>query len=273
MRYEDASTEAAWFHLSREVMNPTVAVRFCIDGEPMSKARPRFAKGRTYTPEATVRAQAAIAAAFKAAAPDYTIEPERTYGVTALFFHATRQRRDVDNMIKLILDGLNGVAWEDDVQVVEVSGRKCLEIPDDARTEVLIYKLGMLQHLTAKCAGCGQSFRVYPGNKRLYCSRDCVYAHRRSRDRPRCKVCGNSVNDRRNDTCSVACAATAKSKPRPRCVSCAAPVSDYRKRLCRGCYLAAGVGRYHVTPECDELRHDACDVCACPCHLDTQKDI
>jgi len=33
-------------------------------------------------------------------------------------------RSDIDNLIKTVLDGLNGVAWEDDTQVVKVEAVK-----------------------------------------------------------------------------------------------------------------------------------------------------
>lgn len=33
-------------------------------------------------------------------------------------------RADIDNLIKTVLDGLNGVAWEDDTQVVKVEAVK-----------------------------------------------------------------------------------------------------------------------------------------------------
>ena len=40
--------------------------------------------------------------------------------VSMKFFFRGGQTPDIDNLIKAILDGLNGIAWEDDKQVVEV---------------------------------------------------------------------------------------------------------------------------------------------------------
>ena len=52
--------------------------------------------------------------------------PKSHYGKTlkasAPVYHT--QRPDVDNLIKTVLDGLNGIAWKDDAQVVSVSGEK-----------------------------------------------------------------------------------------------------------------------------------------------------
>jgi len=36
----------------------------------------------------------------------------------------TKLRGDIDNYVKTILDGLNGVAWKDDSQVVKVTAIK-----------------------------------------------------------------------------------------------------------------------------------------------------
>jgi hypothetical protein len=43
-------------------------------------------------------------------------------------------------MAKVVLDGLNGVAWADDAQVIELSARKgFVEDKQHARIEVLVY--------------------------------------------------------------------------------------------------------------------------------------
>jgi Holliday junction resolvase RusA-like endonuclease len=240
MRYSAASSESAYFHLVREGLDLPVVTTLCIDGEPISKARARFTRnGHSYTPEKTVTGEAKVRAAFVEQAPNHELDPEATYGVTALFFHATRQRRDVDNMIKLILDGLTGVAWVDDVQVVEVSGRKCLEAPDHARTEVVIYKVGGAQRLTIACEFCGTHFHIFPGNKRRFCSRKCSYASR-VQERPACPVCGEAVGELGSTYCSRSCMGVARSKPTPRCIRCSGAVSKQGVQLCRPCWATRG---------------------------------
>lgn len=42
------------------------------------------------------------------------------------FYCHNRQRRDVDNLLKSIMDGINGVAFADDSQVVSVHASKLL---------------------------------------------------------------------------------------------------------------------------------------------------
>jgi Holliday junction resolvase RusA-like endonuclease len=55
------------------------------------------------------------------------------------FFQGTRARKDIDNMVKLVLDSLNGVAWTDDVQVSVVLARRVYTVKERARTVVRIF--------------------------------------------------------------------------------------------------------------------------------------
>jgi len=134
--------DAAYFGLTRELHKVRVIARFTVDGEPVPKPRHQYTsrgKGHAYNPKKASAAEALVALAFRQSAPGHEIRNDVTYGVSAVFFASTHQRRDVDNLIKLICDGLNGVAWADDVQVEEVSGRRGYD--KNARTEVMIYEL------------------------------------------------------------------------------------------------------------------------------------
>ena len=107
------------------------------------KLRPKFGKGHAYTPEATVNAEHAIAHEWRrvaghAHAPkgrpvrvDITVErplpKSRPKRVT--WEHDTF-KPDCDNVAKLVLDGLNGVAWHDDAQVVSLHVRKSIRKRD-----------------------------------------------------------------------------------------------------------------------------------------------
>lgn len=99
------------------------------------KRRPKIAtKGghsHAYTPTATLEEEALVAAAYKG---------EKHQGAVKVTVHiykalptskpkrVERERNltkpDIDNVLKAVLDGLNGVAYEDDAQVVEVSVTK-----------------------------------------------------------------------------------------------------------------------------------------------------
>lgn len=52
------------------------------------------------------------------------------------------RRPDADNLIKMISDGLNGIAWNDDAQIVEVRAKKFYhEMGGSPRTEIKISPL------------------------------------------------------------------------------------------------------------------------------------
>lgn len=44
--------------------------------------------------------------------------------VASLTFYRPRKTGDLDNALKVILDALNGIAWEDDSQIVEIHARR-----------------------------------------------------------------------------------------------------------------------------------------------------
>lgn len=106
---------------------------FFVDGKPQGKARPRFSRGHTYTPKTTVEYEHKIAGAYTGGI--YPCEPLRV-DITAFFgvpkSYTKKQREaikngdfpnkkpDADNIAKVVLDALNGVAYEDDKQVVEL---------------------------------------------------------------------------------------------------------------------------------------------------------
>jgi len=61
--------------------------------------------------------------------------------VDVSFFMATRRRKDLDNLVKLVLDALNGEAFADDSQVVEINARKIFSDKENARTELTLREL------------------------------------------------------------------------------------------------------------------------------------
>lgn len=104
-----------------------------------SKQRPRFGRGgNVYTPKRTMEAEMAVGWRFKQAARGHRVDGDNQFGVS-LVFQGAREGQDVDNMTKLVLDGLNGVCWKDDRQVVEIHARK---VPAETPlTEVAIFRI------------------------------------------------------------------------------------------------------------------------------------
>lgn len=236
-------------YLQREVIDPTVIAVLTITGEPASKARARFARMgngavRTYTPAKTAHAEQAIAVAFRQAAPaGYRPESGVGYGIFAKFFCSTWQRRDVDNMLKLVLDGLNGVAWGDDSSVTEVSGRKLMDYKNP-RTVVVIYETLAPQPPTRNCLHCGTPFRVYKSQTSKFCQRSCGYEYRKAQRSIACAQCGQMFvagTDRGRRCCSKACDSAYRTLPVV-CVECG---KEWRKPR-----SLVKSGNTYCSPEC-----------------------
>lgn len=234
--------DAAAFVLAREVVNVQVVARFTLDGEPVSKSRARFtrrgSKVHTYTPEKTKEGERRTAQAFREAAPGFEVDATGAFGVMCKFFNATRQRRDVDNMIKLICDGLNEVAWADDNQVAEVAGRKQFVLEhDEARTEVLIYRIGEVERPSSPCQNCGKPMDIYRSTKgkRKFCNQACHLEWRRSKRERSCAECGDVIDDPRRSHgepyCSEACYAAKRARENrisARCAECGAEMTVWK---------------------------------------------
>lgn len=117
----------------------TVPVIFTIPGEPVAKARARATmiagRARMYTPAKTERFEARVALfAQQAMAGRPPLEGAVALTVVALFpvseswpkkrkaaalegreLHT--KKPDLDNIIKAVKDGMNGIVWRDDAQV------------------------------------------------------------------------------------------------------------------------------------------------------------
>lgn len=102
------------------------SVTFSVPGHPQSKQRPRLGKGgRVYTPTKTKRYEQAVAGCYLVATKGkrrntYTGPVELRIVCT----FADHRRRDLDNVIKCVADGLNDIAYDDDSQVVRISAER-----------------------------------------------------------------------------------------------------------------------------------------------------
>lgn len=137
-------------------------IRLVIPGEPRGKARPRVTQYGTYTPKATRDREAYIKklwqadGAKKIAYPDQGVELEviAYFPVRKSWSKATRQylsgklhtkRPDLDNVVKLVLDALNGGPFPDDGCVAMVLAEK-VWTSGPARTEIAIRSLRRGSH-------------------------------------------------------------------------------------------------------------------------------
>ena len=104
-------------------------------GEPRGKERPRLGKhGNVYTPAATASYERSLGWAAKIAMKGRKpLEGPLRVTVTAFM---GRHRADIDNVAKCALDSLNGIAYRDDSQVVELFARKALAAEPMTRIEI-----------------------------------------------------------------------------------------------------------------------------------------
>ena len=140
---------------------PLSDVRFTVPGEPQGKGRPRIgrvgANARMFTPQKTVAYEGLIAVAAQQAmagrplidgpvmlevAMYHPIRPSwsKKKQAAALANEALPTLKcDADNCLKAICDALNGVAWKDDVQVVDLHLKK--RFAETPRVEVIVTPL------------------------------------------------------------------------------------------------------------------------------------
>lgn len=116
-------------------------VIFTVPGEPKGKARPRITRYGNYTPQKTKDYEALVAQAYLAVASDkdkraiwdddLCINIVARFGVPKSASKAVKKaiydkqviptkKPDIDNIAKIIMDGLNGTAYKDDKQICEL---------------------------------------------------------------------------------------------------------------------------------------------------------
>jgi Holliday junction resolvase RusA-like endonuclease len=95
-----------------------------IPGKPVPKGRPRFARGRAYTPKETIDYEKRIAAAWLEKYPTLFIEPDVRIVFHVEAYSKTAGRADVDNYLKIALDGTQGIIFNNDAQVWSAKATK-----------------------------------------------------------------------------------------------------------------------------------------------------
>lgn len=135
----------------------TNVIAFTIPGKPFPKERPRFSRGKVHTPKATVQFEKMVGELASLYVREPLAGPVRV-SVTAIFKPAPSwskkktqkhlgkphtQTPDADNLMKAILDGLNGVAFIDDAQVADQQCRKLWG--EEAKTIVTIQEIAVVE--------------------------------------------------------------------------------------------------------------------------------
>ncbi len=125
----------------------TKGIGFTVYGEPVGKGRPRLSTAggyaRAYTPEKTRNYELAVKACYNQSSEGkffgktlhgITVYIKAFYGLPKSLSGTKRREKvlrerpqkkpDCDNVAKVILDALNGVAYKDDAEVTEIRVRK-----------------------------------------------------------------------------------------------------------------------------------------------------
>lgn len=136
--------------------------QFTVPGEPVGKGRPRISTVHgfvmTFSPEKTVDFETMVAWEFRHQCRDAWFEQGVHVGIRVDAYmgipkSAARKKRqlmltgeirpakkpDASNILKAVEDGLNGVAYHDDAQIVEAEVRKYYS--DDPRTEITLWRV------------------------------------------------------------------------------------------------------------------------------------
>ena len=130
-------------------------VSFTIEGEPVGKGRPRHGKYKTYTPAKTKSVENNIAYFYKVNV-GYYFEGYVKLNLNLYYSIAKsdskkkkliklnnelrpNKKPDIDNVVKLVADALNEVAYKDDTQIIELRCRKFYS--DIPRMEITIEDL------------------------------------------------------------------------------------------------------------------------------------
>lgn len=132
-------------------------MRFTVLGEPKGKGRPRFIKaiGRAITPKDTANYENLVRMEYMSQCPDMRFNDDSMLDMRIKLYYSIPQSKskkikakmlaneirpakkpDLDNVIKVIADSLNQVAYRDDVQIVDCQCRKFYS--EQPRVEVTI---------------------------------------------------------------------------------------------------------------------------------------
>ncbi len=143
-------------------------IKFTILGEPQGKGRPRFvtrynpatgtAFGRAHTPENTIIYENLVRTEYSIQTKNYRFPDDSMLDMRILAYYgvpksASKKKKalmlsgvlrptkkpDMDNVMKVIADSLNQVAYKDDTQIVDAQCRKFYS--DEPRVDVVIREI------------------------------------------------------------------------------------------------------------------------------------
>lgn len=108
-------------------------ISFSVPGEPVSKERPRTVNGHTYTPQKTLDHEEKIQKIWDLSVRKWN--PHGRFEVT-IEFCVERDNKDLDNMVKTVLDALQGRAWKNDLHIDSITAYKMKRKPGQTIVEI-----------------------------------------------------------------------------------------------------------------------------------------
>ena len=132
-------------------------VRFIVFGEPKGKGRPRFSTqtGRAFTPKQTVNYETLVHTEYVVQCKGFRFLDDAMLDMRILAYYSIpksgskkvkaqklanvirpTKKPDMDNVVKMVADALNQVAYKDDTQIVDCQVRKFYSA--EPRIEVII---------------------------------------------------------------------------------------------------------------------------------------
>lgn len=136
-------------------------VKFTVFGEPRGKGRPRFSTqtSRAFTPKQTVNYETLVHTEYMVQCKGFRFPDDAMLDLRILAYYSIpksgskkvkeqkstniirpTKKPDMDNVVKMIADALNQVAYKDDTQIVDCQVRKFFS--DRPRVEVIIRQIG-----------------------------------------------------------------------------------------------------------------------------------
>lgn len=143
-------------------------IRFTVYGEPQGKGRPRFVArynpvtqhsfGQAHTPEKTIVYENLVRMEYSAKMKNFRYPDDAMLDMRILAYYsvpksASKKKKalmlegkvrptkkpDMDNVMKVVADSLNQVAYKDDTQIVDAQCRKFYS--EEPRVEVIIRQI------------------------------------------------------------------------------------------------------------------------------------
>ena len=136
-------------------------VKFTVLGEPKGKGRPRFSTqtGRAFTPKQTVNYETLVHTEYMVQCKGFRFPDDAMLDMRILAYYSIpksgskkekakkleniirpTKKPDMDNVVKMVADALNQVAYKDDTQIVDCQVRKFYS--EQPRIEVIIQEVG-----------------------------------------------------------------------------------------------------------------------------------